>query len=217
MKINYRTTDKLTRAGLALIEYTDKYEEPFRKKDMIALPLSGWEIYQASENFDQFLLISHEKSKDYRYHQQSCWFGGTDELPFLVEMRDNNWLDIWKEDKFHETIIPDVIKELQKNFGGMYKRQGDIFAYELPKELQDIAKIQSLLLINDGFTNMYIRDNPKSIFQTRHMLVDGDMTIHYKNPVARGRIKAPDHEDLVLTNWHVLGQTKFLAKPIQAD
>jgi len=207
MKINYRTTGTITKAGMATIEWDEKIKEPRRCKEVITLPVDKSEIYQVDPSFSQFLFLSPD--------QQKCWFGGTDELPFLVRLTPHDWKHDWSKDRFYEQITPEIIKRFDSLYKGKVKRQGDIFAYELPKELQDIEKLQAIMLIDDRVNNMSTY-NKISLFHTRHCL-EGEITCHYKYPVARGIVRAPDHADLNLSNWHVLAQTVGLYDPPKAD
>jgi hypothetical protein len=214
MKINYRKTGVLNKAGLAFIEYDEKVKQPKRVKDLITLPVEGYELFQADESFSQFLFLSIA-ADDYN-RQLNCWFGGTDELPFLVQLNRYDWKKAWAKDKFYEEIKPDIIKRFEGLYGPHTKRQGDIFAYELPKELQDFEKLRALVLIGDDRITNFSDYSNHSVFRTRHM-IEGKITIHWKHPIARGIIRAPDHADLVLDNWHILAQTEGLHTPEKAD
>jgi hypothetical protein len=214
VKINYRKTGTLTKAGLAFVEYDEKVKQPKRVKDLITLPVEGYELFQADESFSQFLFLSTEVDNYDR--QQSCWFGGTDELPFLVQLQPNKWKQAWSKDQFYTELKPPIMKMLEGLYGPRTKRQGDIFAYELPKELQNFEVLRVLVLLGDNRITNFSDYSNHSVFRTRHM-IQGQITIHWKHPVAKGIIKAPDHKDLILDNWHILAQTEGLYNPEKAD
>jgi hypothetical protein len=136
-----------------------------------------------------------------------------------VELTPHCWKKLWSKDIFYHEIVPPIIKHFEKAFGAKTRRQGDIFAYELPKELQDIKKLWTIMLIDEKTTNqcgLIHTDTRTNLFDTRHTLI-GDTITSFKYPISRGIIKAPDHVDITLDNWHILSQTWGLYDPKKAD
>lgn len=109
---------------------------------------------------------------------------------------------------------------LEKAFGTKKtKRQGDIFAYELPEFLQSEQKALALFAIGQGERSyapsvLFFCDDKHSLFLTRHRL-HGRMV--QGEPIGKGVLKAPDHADLVLDKLHFFAQTEYLYDSQNAD
>jgi len=217
-KINYRTSGILKKAGQAKIEYSDEIKEPIRIRDVIIIPQKDVEIYQLDENFTQLLILANPEepnNKNNDYTTYDAWFGGMDEAPFLVKLIRDYWFRYWQKDNFYQEIKPEAILAFEEVYGTeKSKRQGDIFAYELPKELQEWKKIETIMMIAGQTSNIYKKF---SLFHTRHS-ISGELAIHYfPCLIGQGQITAPDHEDLFLDKLHLIAQTRKLHDPKIAD
>lgn len=214
-------------AGLATLDYWGR-KYPERKENVIKLPEKGYSLFQLKPDFIQFLLISDaDLSNDIRHGRRyEAWFGGTDEKPFLVKLENNDWKNVWDKGSFFDVITPRNIKKYVAAFGSdKLKRQGDIFAYPLP--VQKKKEITAVYPDNIHTANSWWsapRKNIKegwSLFNTRHHLVDGEIQIysdHQKGSlIAKGVITAPDHDSLILNEYHILYQTEKLYDPQTAD
>jgi len=214
-----KSSGPLKKAGQAIIEYNDKVKTPVRDKELIVLPVDKKaRILQLNDDFSQFLYLNnveYTQNANNGDDQYDAWFGGTDEMPFLVELVKWEWFRVWQKGNFYEEIKPDVIASCERAFGMEgSKRQGDIFAYELPKELQSWEKVEAITMICGQSTNV---SNCRHLFGTRHEM-KGEVAQHYHpNLIGRGIIKAPDHADLELRILHIIAQTKDLKNPIKAD
>jgi len=230
MKVHSQKTGNLPdRAGLAQIRYED-IKQPKRKNENITLPSRGWDLYWLSS--DQFLCSKVKAvlgGYQEKLEKRQTWFGGTDENPFLVQLAEfsgkegyddeKSWLDVWKQEVFYTSIKPDIITQFENIYGKKRtKRQGDIFAYPLPE--QDWDKITCLMKCMkfdiDVMMNWVSDHHNKQLYGTRHILY-GDFMEGGVNIIGKGKIIAPDHKPLVLTEICVLAQTKYLHSPTKAD
>jgi len=225
MKVFYQDTIIPNKAGLAFLEYTDT-EEPKRHKDVITIPNTGYSLYQLTPSFDQFLTIKDIPEKHSRGSQSphKCWFGGTDELPFLVRMNDmvypHKWTDIWKGSpiNFYEVIKPEQVRFAEKK-NIKVQRQGDIFAIQYPIqdwEEANFAFHPSTLNDVDSIGKGKFRERVQ-LFGTRHYLTKGQMITCNTGILVKGEIEAPDHETLVIDKISLLYQTAYLFEPTTAD
>ncbi|MDP3980667.1 MAG: hypothetical protein Q8Q33_04550 [Chlamydiota bacterium] len=239
MNVFYQDSIIPKKAGLAYLEYAKNIKEPRRDNDVITIPQKGHSLYQLSAGFEQFLIIQDRPEEhDPRYTKPfKVWFGGTDELPFLVRLRnvcsregrEYDWPTVWRNNSFYKEIkpIPVIYAERKKM---KVKRQGDIFAVKSPTQswddivlLRDSSRLQS----SDYIPNDTKSRSPKSLqlFATRHHLqgeyVKGNdhyMNVpNYYDIICRGTIEAPDHADLVLKDLYMLFQTRNLFEPAKAD
>jgi len=232
VKTYYQQTGNLPSiAGLAKLKYED-VKTPKREGDVITLPETGWGLYQLAPDFSQFLVLK-DITDEHTTHRKS-WFGGTDEQPFLVELKSSptvgkagrditqDWLDVWKNGTVEECLKPTLIRKFEKAYGSeKTKRQGDMFCYPMPE--QDWEKLLCLInASNNGEWNWGPQKtyypNGTPLYDTRHILFG--KYAHYatgKSVIGKGTIKAPDHNDLVLEEIHVIIQTANLNKPKEAD
>jgi len=178
---------------------------------------------------------------------RKAWFGGTDERPFLVELQDvctlrsddkedideGDWVKVWQSGRFYETIKPEIISEYEKRFGkDQTVRQGDMFCYPMPiqdwgKLLCVLESVKSLHFMRygkgynketDSKLDPYptIIDEPESLYETRHRFY-GELAIWGEYVIGKGIIKAPDHNDLLLSDICIIAQTENLNNPKKAD
>jgi len=219
-------------AGLAKLEFytpgksTWLLPKPTREGDIINIPNQGYDLVQLLPDFSQFLLIGKRIAGNDDTSCR-CFFGGTDERPFLVEIYsdsvchchkgDKTWLNLWRSGEFYDELKPPLIKKLESKYGNKTKRQGDIFAFPLPVASWE----EALVFFGDIGGRTAVPDYPHSIFGTRHSFTGGLIYTLDEDEgdiaVGTGAIKAPDHKDLVLNEVYILAQTYNLAHPEMAD
>ena len=203
------------RAGITKLSYKD-VEHPSRKDDVITIPKTGYGLY-ILQNTSQFLLLQKRKGNGKR-----VWFGGTDELSFLVELDDGDgnygtdYFSMWERNEFYSSIKPDVIKMYEEKYGvAKTMRQGDFFAYPLPE--QDWGKIMEWSKTFDRQDRYYeTKDGSLPLKETRHRF-QGTICSFTRNIIAKGIITAPDHKPLELAKICVLAQTEHLKDAKHAD
>lgn len=237
MKAFYSDSVIPDRAGLAKLHYDKNIKEPKRVKEDIVIPQNGFSLYQLSAGFEQFLAIKDKPEEhDSRYTKPyKAWFGGTDELPFLVRLKDDpgngdDWISAWQKNSIYNLITP--LKVLYaKKMGLRTKRQGDIFAVEHPIQDAGLAcmTFTSSHLFSDVKTKITLNNISRGegfgLFGTRHKLVSGEYMEgrnYFSNSperdiILRGRIEAPDHEPLDLDKLNIVWQTRNLYEPQKAD
>ena len=236
MNVYYQDSVIPKKAGLAMLSY-EEVEEPSRKKENILIPNKNHSLYQLTAGFEQFLLIKDQpETHDSRYTKPyKAWFGGTDEMPFLVRLRNEcnddgycyDWPTVWRKNSFFGMITPRPIIYAEKK-GIKIRRQGDIFAAKYPIQDWDILRF-----IRNSSSNFECGpDETKNLdarclalFGTRHVLKGHyiKQSDHYSNVknyydiVCKGTIEAPDHDVLDLKELHGLWQTRNLFEPEKAD
>ena len=223
-------------AGDAILKYKSKkaceydyladHFTPTREGHIITIPDFGFDMLQLDPEFNQFLLVgklvpdSDEKRADFR----PAFFGGTDEKPFLVELKSsefvdpitisskvyNGWRGLWENKVFYDAIKPMSIYKLEQMYGAKTKRQGDIFAYPHPTQNWDD------ILANFVDYEAEVSEKSVSLFETRHTLTGRHIRVG-GIVIASGKIAAPDHTDLLLDEIHILDQTSWLEHPEEAD
>jgi len=224
MKINYKNTDELEKAGLANLEYAN-IERPVRRKSVITMPKKGYELFQLTHDMSQFLLLSEKPLTDlnHSFTRYKAWFGGTDEQPFLVELEDGNWKKRWDDGTFYESIKPDIIKEYENKYGKESTlRQGDMFCIPFPT--QDIDRVNNILRVTlDEELEEQTWDEPRRdryfnnhLYGTRHW-IKGLCCVKGQYVIGKGTLHAPDHADLVLNKMCIIAQTKNLKNAKKAD
>lgn len=224
-----------SKAGLAEIVYSSyRRETPHREGAMIMLPDNpdGLDFFPLKNGHQFLAAISPPPLMPGNDPGTNYWFGGTDEGPFLVQLRHEPYdvLTTKGEDAFFEALKPPVIRELEREFGVASRRQGDIWAVPLPFGWDELNR---MFIVcgerNAGIDPWIVRPHPienHPLFGTRHRLTgQGNgvtrwtMTAH--NPphsvYAEGIISAPDHSPMDLTGLHVLRQAEVLVRPNEAD
>lgn len=237
MKAFYSDSVIPDRAGLAKLHYDKNIKEPKRVKEDIVIPQNGFSLYQLSAGFEQFLAIKDKPEEhDSRYTKPyKAWFGGTDELPFLVQLKDVcvdsgnclDWPTVWRNNSFYAQITPQPVLYAKKK-GFDVKRQGDIFAVKLPVQDWDILRL--IQNSSGNFTcgpdeTKNLQERRLTLFGTRHTfegqyIKQGDHFSNVRNfydIVCLGKIEAPDHDVLDLKELHGLWQTRNLYEPEKAD
>jgi len=217
-------------AGMARLEYytpkldkgeTWSFPRCTREGKIITISTVGYDMLQLLPDFSQFLLIG-KPIKGLRDEYLDCYFGGTDENPFLVSImpqdviakgfsKDTGWYKLWKEGEFYDFLKPDKISTLEKDYGlEKTLRQGDIFAY--PHPTQNWKDIMVNYLSHD----IKLQEGRFRLFETRHEITGTLLETRYST-IAQGIIRAPDHNDLNLKQICVLAQTAHLSDPTRAD
>lgn len=237
MKAFYSDSVIPDRAGLAKLHYDKKIKEPTRVKEDIVIPQNGFSLFQLTAGFEQFLAIKDQPEEhDSRYAKPfKAWFGGTDELPFLVRLKDVcltdgntiEWPTVWKNNSFYQQITPQPVLYAEKK-GLKVKRQGDIFAVKHP--IQDWDTLRFVLDSSENFScgpdeTKDLQERKLTLFGTRHTFKGQyiQQDNHYSNVsnfydiVCLGKIEAPDHDILDLKELHGLWQTRNLFEPEKAD
>jgi len=208
-------SDAPNQAGKAKLKYSSDVQTPERKGKTIVIPSDpSVEIFPLQEDYSQFLLSCN----------LDVWFGGTDENPFLVRMSGSVLNELFRLgiSGFYDLLVPSLMKNLKKTFGGEFVRQGDIFAYPLSYSWEEI-KSSKTICCGAGFTLQTTGSKGIHVFGTRHMF-SGEYIDQLKlfgttlPTVAEGMIAAPDHKDIKLAKKpHVLAQTNGLHHPQAAD
>lgn len=212
------------KAGVARLSFTmsdawSRGTNPHREKNEINLPINpGTEFFPLMGN-DQFVLKRSLGAHD------GCeiWFGGTDEEPFLVRLKDEAFdaLVGGGEEGFFDALKPRSVKSLEKDLNVTAKRQGDIFAVELPYPWEELERIQKVCLGRD-LNHEKIGVGAIQLFETRHSIRNGICAPWVKivdslHMVASGVMNAPDHGPLELKMPHVIIQADNLFDPKKAD
>ncbi len=222
-------------AGKAEIQWRDDIERPRRSRATIVLPPSPNTLFIRLADGEQFLFtdITSEEGDYYDPPRiAGVWFGGTDENPFLAELRRDieireciRFFMEGKEDAeqtFYHTLKPREISRLEKVTGRECLRQGDIFAVP-----SGFSLVQWELLVDTYFGwGMERYEGVYNLFRTRHQFrgtmirVDRGTRGMGTVLVCSGVIEAPDHTLLELPEseqvWY-LDQTTHLSDPENAD
>ena len=202
-------------AGLAELE-PGKNWQPVRDGKKINIPFFPEVEFFVLKDGDQFLL---RFSCDNRYQY---FFGGTDEQPFLVQLRDEPFFAFVRggEQGFFEALKPPMIRELEKIYQTTAKRQGDIFAMPIPYTWQEL---QDAIFVSCG-RKLEIEGGPKNmgsdVFHTRHNLKGKVIKYGLEHEIrmfGEGVLEAPDHAPVKLEGVHLLGQATGLFDPPRAD
>jgi len=224
----FEISDLPKKAGKAVIHFDEAQSTPKRDGKDICLPKEPLARFFPIDDGKQFLYKGGE--------DRGCWFGGTDEEPFLVEM-DSNAFDAFlqgarnfgnpllREQAFYRSLVPSIVDKISAETGIAYRRQGDIFAarycsdnYGFAKNLQALSRLSKR-----GKGIIEVEQSTESVFGTRH---EGKGTfVHVKDEyhfssaqLFTGTLNTPDHKPLSLDDGlYVLGQTRFIAQPQNAD
>lgn len=199
------------RAGLANLHfnYDDPFGLPIRKDTEIVLPLNPHAKFYSLQNGRQFLFVSATEPAQ-------CWFGGTDEKPFLVRMREPALATFRDsgENGFYDSLRPRIVHDLEKDLGVAVKRQGDIFAVALLLNARSMEIFGHLL-------NLHWKDaDDFSVFGTRHRIGGQVSNVAVRGGLhllATGVLEAPDHTPLRLEGTHLLAQADNLYNAPMAD
>ncbi|MBI2013239.1 MAG: hypothetical protein HYS87_00130 [Candidatus Colwellbacteria bacterium] len=207
------------KAGAANIEWVlptqDKKDKnklmvqsPHCKGRTIFLPYLDEAEFFPLRGGEQFILIVPLE------HARWVLFGGTDEASaFVVRMQDQAAQILRQgEQAFYDSLKPERIKELEKNFGVTALRQGDWFCVPIPTTWENLRI--AMIALGHSKTDFQIADQKKGIpiGNTRHSLCGGQ--VHSPNygrgTIAEGTLRAPDHKDLVLNGPHILWRTEMV-------
>lgn len=215
-------------AGEAVIRWSSA-EGPVRKGPEIVLPLLEGISFIPLQDGQQFLYVYGPKAVNYA-RVSGCWFGGTDENPFLVRLNDGDYLRqsiraIEKEGEsvFYEALRPEDLGGLEKFTQTTAKRQGDIFALPISPSWSSLQKEMERCSAMFGAQIVVVKSEKKvecPVFGTRHILKGTCAEVRADSIVrtfATGALEAPDHSPLGLDNVHALFQSAGLYRPEQAD
>ncbi len=202
------------KAGLAKLHYErNRHKTPFRKSADIVLPDDPEMELFFLMNGKQFLLRIENSETQY-------WFGGTDERPFLVRLKEEPFRAFQKEgdNLFYATLKPKTITKFEQTFQVLAKRQGDIFAVPVPHSWDELQRA-SLICLGVKREPESVKLQP--IFGTRHRLTG----LYSENielfgsyyPLGEGVLEAPDHSPLKLERMHLIVQAQNLYDPRSAD
>lgn len=201
---------------------------PKKRTDADFYPLKGGEQFLFKlGNFD----LNEPGMFDYIH------FGGTDEVPFLASLKPQALLSYLNggEHAFFEVLKPSIIQRLELIWGkNKTQRQGDIFAYPMPYDWDELFKRwQSNITGNSfGITREYISglcddSDGTALFDTRHKLsgeiyegefwLDGVGRFCADNSrpltdercpivLGEGTVEAEDHKELALKGLHLIAQ-----------
>lgn len=205
------------KAGVAKLKFNNNGttpEIPYRRGSTIKLPGNSEVEYFSLMDGVQFLLRSTDKNK-----KPLFWFGGTDEQPFLVRLRQEPFLSFMNrgEEGLFNDLKPHVIKKLEKELKWSTKRQGDIFAIKLPYTWDDLKR--NSLIFSDRAVEA-VEQKKINVFDTRHNLNGLISRVSFyssKYFIGEGVLSAPDHAPLKIEGPHLLAQTQGLYDPQNAD
>jgi hypothetical protein len=205
------------KAGEAELIFEMGVELPFRDGNKITIPATetGLEMFQLMPSWEQFLIWNGK-----------CFFGGTDEQPFLVEL-DTDVVDRYIEsgiEGVYDFLLPSKIIKLAEEFEVELKRQGDIFAMPLKWDRERMNDLH-LMLYGERMPpaeGIFSETEGNNLFGTRHVLGKGSMFEMelWKNSftvVENATICAPDHRDMKLPGLHIVEQGSGLYSPKEAD
>lgn len=218
--ITHREEYRPKTAGLAKLHYGQYYTAE-RKGEDIFLP-----------DTENSLLFEHKSLPLFLYaNRDELYFGGTDERPFLVRINTRQWdvpkwLEFWNKDQFLEKLMPYNLRKLRQWFTQKPKRQGDIWALPLSNaDWEMVISIGYVLGVSSKGKFSETEESGLNIYETRHKLF-GEYWI-FKQPekyengeglVAKGTVKAPDHEDMdISSTLHLIFQNDYLYDRRNAD
>ena len=210
-------------AGLAKLQFGYKgrtERPPFRKGVDIVLPDDEEAEFFPLMDGEQFLVRLTQEGDYNRNVERQFWFGGTDEQPFLVRLKDPPFRAYRQkgEPAFYTSLKPDQVGKFEEQFKAPAKRQGDMFAVQLPHSWEEMIKAGRLA---NGRTPEPEKVKAQSLFGTRHQ-IEGLYCENFKVyglglTVIEGLLKAPDHEIVKLERPHVIVQAQNLWAPQEAD
>lgn len=213
-------SDALFLDGGVTVHFTQPtlLEAPKRTGSEITFPFHrGIEIYQLRDK-KSCLIVTKMKQPTGPF---SLWFCGTDEAPFLTELKLSCFSAFVAdgEGAFYESLKPEWLKRCEKHYGVEARRQGDIYACEMPGV--EWSTLKEMHLLGTGEELNVTNDPPNgngSIFETNHRFVGywAKLTLfgHKNVSVGSGIIEAtPDHKQLILEKPHIVCQSAGVVNP----
>lgn len=206
------------KADKATLTWDRGINSPTRNGKLISLPFSPQDLFFPILEGRQFLYLS----------DGNCWFGGTDEEPFLVQMRkearDNYIEGDGSEEAFYRGLVPETIKKIAAETRSAYRRQGDIFAARFCGNDSFLRNLEKVLLLAPSYNSLNgtsgslkVEHGSFSLLGTRHEGRGTSITIDRK-VLFTGIVKAPDHTPLSLEDGlYAIGQTQYIVDPAKAD
>ena len=215
-------------ADKAVLEWDKGIQNPKRDGKKIWLPRHDSVEFFPLQNNRQFLLLSKEKKDGDHYSErkiQELFFGGTDENPFLVQLRKDETFRTFKmhgENGFYDILKPKRVKNLEETFKAKSIRQGDWFMVPFPIDWKSF--ISTLAFLGGDKLNNLQEGKELSLGSTRHLIsgkmiqtntwYSGDKEHAY---IGEGVVSAPDHKSKKLNSPHVFIQVDILHNPQKAD
>ncbi len=145
---------------------------PRREGDVIILP----EYYDS-----EFFWLDDEQRQFIFTLSNVNFFGGTDENPFLVRLKNSsdlkNYLLHGDTESFFERLNP-IDHALRKD--NNWRRQGDIFGYlspftidEVDKGFKNYSALSRKMFSKESEIKCHITKQEKKLFETRHVFKGG--------------------------------------------
>ncbi len=204
------------KADKATLSWEKGAREAVRSGSNIVLPRNPHAIFYSMQEGKQFLYG----------HDRRYWFGGTDEEPFLVEMKVEAVQAYingeGSEGSFYKSLVPLTVSRVQLETGVPYKRQGDIFAARFSRNDSFLKNLERLVAYGDNInppvhSKVNVTHGSYNLLGTRHEGKGTMVTVDNK-VLFSGVVKAPDHAPLELDDGlYALGQTQYIADPPHAD
>ncbi len=205
-------------AGRAKLKFASR-RDAARIRDTIHMPdHPEVEMFDLKKG-DQFLarVGSFIGTEDRQNH---IYFGGTDENPFLVRLKEDAMRPFMEggEEAFFDALKPGSVKQIEKTFGVKARRQGDFFFVPLLMPWEEIDRL-SLLFIGKGCDVEQV--SKTQLVNTRHRITGKLDMIHIVTApnmhVGEGIVTAPDHAPVELKGPHAIVQAHNLYDPPHAD
>lgn len=214
------------RFGRARIRVDPDVDLPSREGFKITLPaLDGTMKLYPLLGGEQFVL---RQAFFRRTDPVRAFFGGTDEQPFLVELRPEHLgtLETHGEAAFYESLKPPVIVQLEALFAvERTVRQGDIYAYPLPLTWDELMAQQPKATRVQGVR--HILPGKGQVLGTRHTLDPGlyaripriitdggTITFSSQAFIVEGMLEAPDHASRELVGPHLIDRSRSMVPSV---
>jgi hypothetical protein len=152
-----------SQAGMAIIRYSKEAKLPTREREMILLPNDPELEYFPLKQGSQFLVRCPEVTST----QPTIFFGGTDELPFLVPLKEEPFRAFIERGYhgFYQSLKPPVHRRWAGSKQHPTRRQGDMFVTDLKLSWRELDRIIRLVS-GEELSLDYMQDS--SVGGTRH-------------------------------------------------
>lgn len=202
------------RFGVAEVEF-ETSAEPVRRDNVLALPFAFSDVQMHTLlGGEQFLLTTAGRT----------FFGGTDEQPFLVELRPfhRERFERDGEEAFYQGLMPARMRRYEASIGTQAVRQGDIYALPLGTSWE---ALEHYFIRSTSYRmSLDVREGTHVVDRTRHTLEGRWTTRRVRLPrdrgytslqgfTAEGVLHAPDHDDVALDGPHLLMRTQGIIEP----
>lgn len=178
---------------------------PWMAGDMITMPwaLNELEQLHVLQRGTQFVLRAPER--------EDVFFGGTDERPFLVQLRTEHAECLRDEGQaaFYESLKPPVVAALEHAYDRVKtRRQGDVYAFPLPCGWDDVRFAGLRPRRAEGMPVGRTRHRLSGLVVPRlkqaFRLSLTDPCLDLRGMLAEGLLTAPDHAAVQLVGVHLL-------------